>query len=50
MKHKIESVRMSPPKKGGQRVEGLSKKETGLRDKDNSVGIAGQGRYKRMEW
>ena len=31
-------------------VERLSKKEKGLMDMDNSVGIAGGGVCKEMEW
>ena len=30
------------PEEGGQRVDGLYKKEKGLMDMDNSVGIAGR--------
>ena len=35
---------------GGCGVEGLSKKEKGLMDMDNSVVIAGGGRYKGTKW
>ena len=35
---------------GGEGVEGLSKKEKGLMDMDNSVVIAGGRAYKGIKW
>ena len=35
---------------GGEGMEGLSKKEKGLMDMDNSVVIAGGGVYKGTKW
>ena len=46
----IDKEQMTASGSGGLGVEGLSKKEKGLMDVDNSVVIAGGGGYKGTKW